>query len=85
MADTALADDITAFRNYLQAERGMAGNTVLAYGRDLAYDRIVRYRALFHQAATGEREGDVGPSDRSAARAAISLYHIAIEIDLTLA
>ena len=37
MADTALADDITAFRNYLQAERGMAGNTVLAYGRDLAH------------------------------------------------
>jgi integrase/recombinase XerD len=28
-------DDITAFRNYLQAERGMAANTVLAYGRDL--------------------------------------------------
>ena len=37
MADTALTDDITAFRNYLQAERGMAGNTVLAYGRDLAH------------------------------------------------
>jgi integrase/recombinase XerD len=32
---TALADDISAFRNYLQAERGMAANTVLAYGRDL--------------------------------------------------
>src|SRR5437899_2673897 len=32
---TALADDISAFRNYLRAERGMAANTVLAYGRDL--------------------------------------------------
>jgi integrase/recombinase XerD len=31
----ALADDITAFRHHLQAERGMAANTVLAYGRDL--------------------------------------------------
>jgi integrase/recombinase XerD len=31
----ALAGDIQAFRNYLQAERGMACNTVLAYGRDL--------------------------------------------------
>lgn len=32
---TALNDDITAFRHYLQAERGMAVNTVLAYNRDL--------------------------------------------------
>lgn len=31
----ALNDDIKAFRHYLQAERGMAANTVLAYGRDL--------------------------------------------------
>jgi integrase/recombinase XerD len=28
--------DVSAFRHYLQAERGMAQNTVLAYGRDLA-------------------------------------------------
>ncbi|HEV3260491.1 MAG TPA: site-specific tyrosine recombinase XerD [Gemmataceae bacterium] len=33
---TTVLDDITAFRHYLQAERGMAANTVLAYGRDLA-------------------------------------------------
>jgi integrase/recombinase XerD len=32
----ALYDDLKAFRHYLQAERGMAANTVLAYGRDLA-------------------------------------------------
>lgn len=32
---TALTDDIRAFRDYLKAERGMADNTVLAYGRDL--------------------------------------------------
>jgi integrase/recombinase XerD len=34
-------DDIAAFHNYLQAERGMAANTVLAYGRDL--DRFGRW------------------------------------------
>jgi integrase/recombinase XerD len=39
----ALADDIGAFRNYLQAERGMAANTVLAYGRDL--DRFAQWVA----------------------------------------
>jgi integrase/recombinase XerD len=31
----ALSSDLTAFRNYLQAERGLAANSVLAYGRDL--------------------------------------------------
>lgn len=31
----ALNDDISAFRHYIQAERSLAGNTVLAYGRDL--------------------------------------------------
>jgi hypothetical protein len=30
-----LLDDIRAFRHFLEAERGMAANTVLAYGRDL--------------------------------------------------
>ena len=30
-----LHDDLRAFRHYLQAERGMAANTLLAYGRDL--------------------------------------------------
>ena len=30
-----LNDDVNAFRQYLQAERGMAANTLLAYGRDL--------------------------------------------------
>ena len=33
--NAALAGEIAAFRNYLKAERGMALNTVLAYGRDL--------------------------------------------------
>ena len=32
---TALSDDVQAFRHYIQAERGMAANTLLAYGRDL--------------------------------------------------
>ncbi len=31
-----LADDLQAFRHYVQAERGLAHNTLLAYGRDLA-------------------------------------------------
>ena len=30
-----LNEDLKAFHNYLQAERGMAKNTVLAYGHDL--------------------------------------------------
>lgn len=30
-----LRDDIQAFRNYIRAERGLANNTFLAYGRDL--------------------------------------------------
>jgi integrase/recombinase XerD len=33
--NSSLSEDISAFRNYLQAERGMAANTILAYGRDL--------------------------------------------------
>lgn len=40
---TALAEDISAFRHYLQAERGMAENTVLAYQRDL--DRFAVWAA----------------------------------------
>jgi integrase/recombinase XerD len=36
-----LSQDISAFRHYLQAERAMAANTVLAYGRDL--DRFARW------------------------------------------
>jgi integrase/recombinase XerD len=39
----ALADDVTAFRQYAQAERGLAANTVLAYGRDL--DRFAQWVA----------------------------------------
>jgi integrase/recombinase XerD len=30
-----LNDDVNAFRHYLQGERGLARNTILAYGRDL--------------------------------------------------
>ena len=35
MSLTALISDIAAFRHYLQSERGLADNTVQAYGRDL--------------------------------------------------
>jgi integrase/recombinase XerD len=39
----ALSDDLTAYRHYMSAERGMAKNTVLAYGRDL--DRFAAWVA----------------------------------------
>jgi integrase/recombinase XerD len=32
---TALADDVRAFGDYVRSERGLAANTLLAYGRDL--------------------------------------------------
>lgn len=35
MSAASLVADISAFRQYLQAERGLAHNTVLSYGRDL--------------------------------------------------
>jgi integrase/recombinase XerD len=38
---TSLVDDIQAFRNYIHAERGLAANTLLAYGRDL--DRFAHW------------------------------------------
>src|SRR5438105_11425483 len=38
-----LHDDLLAFRHFLEAERGMAANTVLAYGRDL--DRFAAWVA----------------------------------------
>jgi len=37
---TALSADVNAFRHYLQAERGLALNTVLAYHRDLERFRL---------------------------------------------
>src|SRR5437867_2294708 len=40
----SLNSDIGAFRHYLQSERGMADNTVQAYGRDL--DRFATWAAL---------------------------------------
>jgi integrase/recombinase XerD len=43
VANAALLDDIQAFRNYLQAERGLAANTLQAYTRDL--DRFARWAA----------------------------------------
>jgi integrase/recombinase XerD len=39
----ALNDDLSAFRHYMQSERGLARNTVLAYGRDL--DRFAQWVA----------------------------------------
>ncbi|MCE9566655.1 MAG: site-specific tyrosine recombinase XerD [Planctomycetes bacterium] len=44
MSFAELNSDIAAFRHYLQSERGMADNTVQAYGRDL--DRFVKWCGL---------------------------------------
>ena len=44
MSLAELQSDIGAFRHYLQSERGMADNTVQAYGRDL--DRFAKWAAL---------------------------------------
>src|SRR5580658_3336639 len=44
MSLAELNSDIAAFRHYLQSERGMADNTVQAYGRDL--DRFAKWCAL---------------------------------------
>src|SRR6516162_6301937 len=41
--NSELDDNIAAYKHYLQAERGMAVNTVLAYGRDL--QRFARWVA----------------------------------------
>jgi integrase/recombinase XerD len=40
---TALTEDVQAFRHYIQSERGLAANTLLAYGRDL--DRFSQWVA----------------------------------------
>jgi integrase/recombinase XerD len=32
---SALTDDVEAFKHFIRSERGLAGNTLLAYGRDL--------------------------------------------------
>jgi integrase/recombinase XerD len=44
MSLTRLNEDIAAFRHYVQSERGLADNTVQAYGRDL--DRFVKWCGL---------------------------------------
>jgi integrase/recombinase XerD len=51
MSLAELTSDIAAFRCYMQSERGLADNTVQAYGRDL--DRFFKWAALvrFHDYA----------------------------------
>ena len=55
-----LASDLLAFRHYLKAERGLADNTVLAYGRDL--DRFADW------AATVRLEDYLAPTLKDLAR-----------------
>lgn len=44
MGYSELYSDISAFRNYMRSERGLADNTVESYGRDL--DRFARWVAI---------------------------------------
>ncbi|MBN9119134.1 MAG: site-specific tyrosine recombinase XerD [Planctomycetes bacterium] len=44
MGFSELQADIASFRNYMQAERGLAENTILSYGHDL--DRFAQWVAL---------------------------------------
>jgi integrase/recombinase XerD len=48
MGFSELQSDIAAFRHYMQSERGMADNTVQAYGRDL--DRFAKWVVLIRLA-----------------------------------
>jgi len=48
-ATADLAGELTAFRNYLRSERGMADNTVIAYGHDLD-----RFADWFAQGGMGD-------------------------------
>src|SRR5437588_7795665 len=87
-----LADDVKAFRHYLESERGMAANTVLAYGRDLD-----RFAAWVTEGGLGDylkpnireltqylghlREGQLAP--RSVARhlVALKLFYRFLRLD----
>jgi len=44
IAASELSEELTAFREYLRAERGMADNTVISYGHDL--ERFAEWVAL---------------------------------------
>ena len=44
MGFSELYSDVASFRNYMQAERGLAENTILSYGHDL--DRFAQWVAL---------------------------------------
>ncbi len=56
MRNAELAADVTGFRQYLQAERGMARNTVLAYEHDLERFRLWAAAGLADYLAPTVRE-----------------------------
>jgi integrase/recombinase XerD len=54
---SALAEDVEAFRHYVRSERGLAANTLLAYGRDLEkFRRWVADGGLADYLSPGLRE-----------------------------
>ncbi len=58
MSELPLEDEIASFENYLTAERGLADNTVLSYGRDLR--KFARYLASMKVSSAQEvKKGQV--------------------------
>jgi len=79
-----LSEDLTAFRNYLKAERGMAENTVIAYSHDL--DRYSTWFALSNMAdyrapTIGELGNYIGfLRDEKLAPASIARHLVALKM-----
>jgi integrase/recombinase XerD len=79
-----LVEDVTAFRNYLRAERGMADNTVIAYGHDL--DRYAAFVAGgqlrdYRQPTLGELADYLGfLRDEQLAPASVARHLVALKM-----
>ena len=79
-----LVEDVTAFRHYLRAERGMADNTVVAYGHDL--DRYAAFAAGgalrdYHKPTLGELADYLGfLRDEQLAPASVARHLVALKM-----